>query len=388
MSGESVHQRHRLLLAAMASDEVVANALERVGDREGRPPDLSWQRRWGRVDDPASGRARMVFQADNHPSWLCTIDVGATGGIADPVLGPIRVTLFPEDRRLPTLAGVMDDHIGAHVIRYRPGKRCTIRTAERCPRYIKVFGDGRARRLHAEGMELWEASQRDAFGFTVARPLGFDPRDRCYTQAAVTGHPVVDELHGPDGPALAHRLGYACASIPTSGLRPRTGLGPSTELARTHRRAAELAAYVPALRDRIQLFLAALERLHHELVEATSRPIHGSPHPDQWLTSGQSLGLVDFDRLSLGDPELDVATFTTEVELEAIDNRADVAASFQNGYRERYGPLDFRRLVAYRAHKRFAKVHRTAKAIRVDGDERAAVQLEAAVEAISELVRV
>ena len=36
-------------------------------------------------------------------------------------------------------------------------------------------------------------------------------------------------------------------------------------------------------------------------------PVHGAPHQHQWLADGQRLGLIDFDRFALGDPELDLA---------------------------------------------------------------------------------
>jgi len=38
----------------------------------------------------------------------------------------------------------------------------------------------------------------------------------------------------------------------------------------------------------------------------------------QWLVDGDGrLGLVDFDRYALGEPELDIATFLVELETES-----------------------------------------------------------------------
>ena len=64
------------------------------------------------------------------------------------------------------------------------------------------------------------------------------------------------------------------------------------------------------------------------------RPIHGAPHPPQWLVDGDALGLIDFDRLALGDPEADVAAFMEAAAAE--DDGEPVAAAFARGY----GALD------------------------------------------------
>jgi aminoglycoside phosphotransferase (APT) family kinase protein len=95
------------------------------------------------------------------------------------------------------------------------------------------------------------------------------------------------------------------------------------------------------------------------------RPLHGAPHPPQWLADGDRLGLVDFDRLSVGDPEADVAVYVEGVE------DPGAAEAFARGY----GPLDARRLAAYRARRRILKALRAATALRPDGDERAARRL-------------
>lgn len=299
---DSFHRRNRRLLVDLTSEDVVGETLAQVGRHHGWPADVRWRPEWGRIEDSSTARVRLLFEAENLENTLCTLEVGAEGEFVDPVFGPIRAMLFPSDGRLATLSTVLDRHVGARIIRYRPGKRCTLRTADTAPRYVKVFADGRAQQLYAEGVELWEASQRGAFGFRIARPLGFDPTERTYSQAEVAGRPITDELFELGGPALARSVGYACGSIPASGLHVSNVHRASTELDRTRRRADELLRYVPALTTRVRALVKALEDLHDDLVDAPLRPIHGSPHPNQWLVSDSGLGLVDFDRLSLSDP--------------------------------------------------------------------------------------
>ena len=92
--------------------------------------------------------------------------------------------------------------------------------------------------------------------------------------------------------------------------------------------------------------MTQVEALLAPIAPGPPRPIHGAPHPPQWLADGDALGLIDFDRLALGDPEADVAAFMEAAAAE--DGGEAVAAAFARGY----GPLDERRLDAYRSERR------------------------------------
>lgn len=385
MSQLSFHQRHVGLLETLHNPEAMASILARASERHGAADDQNWTRVWGRLVDPQIGRARVLYQHVDHQNTLCTLDIGGPHGddvsLIEPDLGPIVARFFPDDRGLPTLPAALLHNGDAKVVRYRPGKRCTLRRAASGD-YIKVFPDDRGRRIQAEGEQLWRAAKSGAVDFLVARPLGFDEALCTYTQAEIVGEPAVDELFLPGGAALAGRLGEASASITTSGLEPSMRHDAPKEMRRTRRRADQILSFVPDLAEPMATFLTALERSNAELTPAPLRPIHGSPHPNQWLVAGPDLGLVDFDRLSLGDPELDVATFSGEVDFESVDTRDEVNASFEQGYRQHHGDLDRKRLDLYRAHKHLAKVHRTVSAIRVDGDVRATAHLKTATEAL------
>jgi hypothetical protein len=83
----------------------------------------------------------------------------------------------------------------------------------------------------------------------------------------------------------------------------------------------------------------------------------------QWLADGERLGLVDFDRFCLGDPELDAATFVAEIDCEdpATTPREVLGAAFLRGYADMAGPLEPDLLTAYLAHKRLAKAEKAAR---------------------------
>ena len=118
-------------------------------------------------------------------------------------------------------------------------------------------------------------------------------------------------------------MGAALATLARSSLRPPHGVGAATT-------AHELVRRVPALRDEV--------RRARRVAPGPPRPIHGAPHPPQWLADGDALGLIDFDRLALGDPEADVAAFMEAAAAE--DGGEAVAAAFGAAT----APLDEQRL--------------------------------------------
>ncbi|MFQ5557788.1 MAG: hypothetical protein ACE5GB_09835, partial [Acidimicrobiales bacterium] len=211
----SFHQRHHALLADLGSDAVMSGVLDRIGSRSGWWSEgRRWERTWARIVDPESARVSLSFRSTDDPVETCVVDRGGTGDILDEVIGPVRAIRFPDDPALPTLRAVIAADSSARVVRYRPGKRCTLRSTDPERRYLKVFADSRGDRLHREAVMLWEASCRGRLGFEVARPLGFDEPTNTYAQSEVSGSPALDSLRSCEGPALAARLGAAAASIP------------------------------------------------------------------------------------------------------------------------------------------------------------------------------
>jgi aminoglycoside phosphotransferase (APT) family kinase protein len=116
-----------------------------------------------------------------------------------------------------------------------------------------------------------------------------------------------------------------------------------------------------------------LAELHARCPSRDLRPVHGAPHPDQWLDAGSEVGLIDFDRFSLGDPEMDAGVVLGD--LDALAEPAvppeRLAAAFLEGYRAAGVTLREPLVQTYRAHQQLAKVMRAARAIDPGGDRRA-----------------
>ena len=267
------------------------------------------------------------------------------------------------------------------MIRYRPGKRCTLRTqAPDGTRYVKVLDITTAARIAEDAVRLWDLSVDGAVAFRVARFARLDAERGAVWHHVAPGMPIADQLFAgpPVALELVESIGVALGSLGVAPIRSATTTGRRDQSDRTTRAVARAKAVVPELGPDLESAVRHLEDDGLGLPTERVVPIHGAPHQHQWLVDDGGLSLVDFDRFALGEPELDVATFLAELEAEdqlvvPID---DVEATLIAGFEsvESAARPGGDRVVP--DHKRLAKVTRTARAVRPDGDRRAARHLE------------
>jgi Ser/Thr protein kinase RdoA (MazF antagonist) len=392
----SAHVRYRTQLEALAGSDVVLPAIEAAGERWGWDERRTWSRLHERFEPDAEPYATCVLATTDPPQWIVRLDafrdappepVRGTCVVRAGVAGRLHVTRFPADRGLATLPRVLMAAAEWTVVRYHPGRRCTVRVdGNGRSRFAKVYADGAVARIHADGLELWRAAQRGELGFRVAKPERFDAALRVVWQESVAGEPLTSRLYGRPGEELARRLGRAAGSLSRSGICPRRCRDRRWEFARSTVRCAELERRVPRLGESASRLLRQLEAAYASFDESELRPVHGALHTSQWLERSDSLALLDYDSLALGDPELDVATFLADVD---VQNRRRVPVdrlneAFLSGFESTAGVLDGRGLAAYRAQRRLEKALRVARAIRPDGDEKAGRRLRRALEALGE----
>jgi hypothetical protein len=382
MAEAPVHERHAAALSALADRYAVLRAL---GLEDGARP---WRRTFGRFHPDAPGAfATLVYERAGEPQEIVVVEAQArrpaTGAAV--VLPEADATAWLtargviDDRRLGTLAAVLAGPGRRTIVRYRPGLRCTIRVDDDGgTRYVKVQPSADIAALHRDAMALWEAAESGRLGFAVAPPDRYDAALHALWQHAIEGEPLKPRLLAPEGAALGEPLGRALATLTTSDLRPAAPPDAWTPLARLRSAGGDLARRVPALEPEAADVLRRIEALDRAVGERVKRPIHGAPHPAQWLQAGDRLGLVDFDRFALGDPELDIAVLLAEIEDESRAP-AGLDRSVVEGYEAAAGPLDRRLLVAYRAAGRLATARRYARAVRPDGPRRAERALAQAV---------
>jgi hypothetical protein len=390
----SVPGTERERVSALLGDHVVEPHLDAWAAEHGHGPDLSWRRDYGRVQQGWSPWAVLVYVADGGRLTL-RVNVHddpdtATGWSRwlGEQLGWLEVVPCRDDPALPGLGPVLDALENAVPVRYRPGNRCMVRggTGED-ERFVKVLSGAPDRQVDARA--LWAASRAGLFGFAVAEPHGWDAATNSTWYGVVPGVPIAPALLGPDGLAMARRIGSALAELADTPLHPTATNEPADQLARTGRTIRRAVTAVPALADRLDDALRLLSVLHADFSPRPLVPTHGSPHMHQWLDGDSQLGLVDFDRFGLGEPELDLATFLVELESESerAVPMADLRDAVIAGFESVAGPLDETRLAVYAAHKRLAKVARTTCGLRTDGPARAERRLTALADDLAALDR-
>jgi hypothetical protein len=364
-SGALPHRQEQQLLSALTSDAVILKSIAEAGLRRSWwSPEHAWHRLYGRFDPGQAPLVTLVFEAVTPRQEICLIEVfkqppreRGPGEIAlhDHAIGWLRVMRFPCDPALPELSAVIAEAKHPTVVRYRPYNRCTIRfegeRRDQPAKFAKVFSDNRGALIYKENLALWRAADAGDFTFSV-----------------VEGVPIRERLFREDGANLAALMGRVVASLPRSSLRPRNTFDAVAQMQRSTRYATELGRRIPGLKKEIDVLIHGLEKTHYNVEHRTFRPIHGAPHMHQWLENGSRLALVDFDRLCMGDPELDVATFMTEMDFEN-PKRVPVERinyAFLKGYESVFGSLRHTLLQAYRAHKCLAKALKAARRVHPD----------------------
>jgi hypothetical protein len=375
--------RHRLELLATGA---VEPHLDAWAARSGVDVAARWRRTYGKLRPKRSPWALLVYDAPGLPTVQVRLlegddgrAAGDPGGVVDAGdLGRVEVVACADDPALPGLAEVLASLESPRVARYHPGDRCTVRGgAGAAARFVKVFSDEADDQ--GEAVDRWEASTSGVLSFAVAEPHGWVERTRSSWYGVVPGAPLEPLLAGPDGEHLSRRVGAALGELAVSGLRPSRVDDSARQLARTWRQLGRGADAVPALADDFKRAYEALMRAHEGLAPTTLVPIHGAAHLGQWLVDDAGrLGLIDFDRFAMGEPEFDLATFVVEL-LATPGARASGAAlrdSVLDGFRSVAGEPDPARLELYLVHKRLGRAARAAAGLAPDGEERARRQLD------------
>jgi hypothetical protein len=393
-NGMRVHRFQDALAMLASTDDPIPYLLELFcKEQPATPQTRSWRRIFGRFDPDGQPYCRMVYESSGGHSILLVVDLhllrpdGVGKAYFDKVVGWACVTNMESDAKLITLPQVIASAAQVQVVRYRPGMRCTLRVQDPITervRFAKVFPDDAGEYIHHSGIALWQAAERGELGFQVAPPDQWDTATRAVWQGCVPGTPIMEELASDSGASMAWQVGRACGSLSLSKVCASMEFTSRHQLEATVRNIQTLVRYLPGAGKMLETFLDDLTRVHRQQPVHALRPIHGAPHAHQWLAVGQKLGLVDFDRFCMGEPELDAATFVAEMDFER-STRVPIAQlnqAFLDAYESRGVVLRLPVLQAYRAHKRLAKALRSARAIRPDGMQRSLLHLARAQEAL------
>lgn len=272
------------------------------------------------------------------------------GGV---VVAPgVRIAGFPDDPDLPSLPLVVDptrlgpvladalsrtapdtSRRGAlcrtTLLRYRPGKRATLRVtfAGSTDAYVaKAYHDPRkAGAVAEEGPAL--AGHAEGCGtLRIPATVAHLREHGVVVQRAVQGVPLEAllgrSLSSPGGVRIAtdamSRAGHALAELhdmPPATARRRP---VDDELARFGVRAAGVAGPDPRLGDALARLADRLRDTQAPLPAAVAGTVHGDFKPSQLLLDGRHAVLLDLDHLGVSDQAGDVGTFLASLRQLAL----------------------------------------------------------------------
>jgi len=303
-----------------------------------------------------------------------TVADGHTPGEA-PVAEPLglRVFVFPHDPALPGLARLLDPAamggtlaaaLGERLrvtrvtrMRYRPGRRCTLRAdgwvrppdggrPRRRTLYAKVYHDTRkAASVWQEMRQLSGTEPVRSGRLRLAAAAAWLPEVPMVVQEPVTGvgldallGPLADPATRPDPRGVRGVLDAAgaLAALHTAELASARPRPAGKEITRMARRARDNVAGIdPDLAGRM---VALAERQGQELgsLPEVLGLVHGDCKPTQFLLGDGPVTLLDFDHCGLADPAGDVGNFAASLRQLAVKQRVDASGSAASAERSRW----------------------------------------------------
>lgn len=221
------------------------------------------------------------------------------------------------------------------VVRYKPGRVCTLRydvrleqPARRAERwqavYGKVFADERWQRIYALLDASWNAACASGGVWRAARPILTVPEWRLILQEGISGsqfRTVLGELsHDEATDAQLARLDVHLAAVARAVRtmqRAPVQLGPpcdfETLLARQARNLDHLRQVHPALAEEVARLREELLRLARVIPAQPLGLTHGDFAHGNVLLGDDGVGIIDFERAVQAEPAYDVAYFLTHL---------------------------------------------------------------------------
>ena len=267
-----------------------------------------------------------------------------------PSLG-MRVYRFPDDPTLPGLTKALDPQTvsaalaealpefqpstvrilrcDVKVLRFRPGRRCTVRLSVwlrdkesgaiyKRVLYGKIYHDlEKAQHVYQQMLSLSSSMPAKEDRVLFAGASAFLPDLAMVLQDPIEGV-TLDNMISCDtescdarGVAGTMAAARALAAFHTNGLTAGKARSISSELARFKKRGAKIGQVNPELGNNIIKLADALSAWLGMLDQwgASTCLVHGDCKPAQFLINDQQVALLDFDHCGMADPAVDVGTF-------------------------------------------------------------------------------
>ncbi len=285
---------------------------------------------WGEADDEVPQTPHVLEQLGMHV-YLFEHDPALPGL---EVARDSRALALALNRALPECcsgaARVL--RCRATVLRYRPGRRCTLRVdawmrdiqtgaLERRTLFGKLYHKlDKAEPAYQEMVLLADSAPARDRRVILARPAAFLPDLLMVLQDPVDGTPLDLLIGRLEGAAIAGdqrgwegiiRAAPALAAIHTAGLVAGRERPIAAELKRFGKRAARIVEVDPELGARLVELAVALgaSSKHLPAWGAEMALTHGDCKPNQFLIGPEGVAILDFDHCGMSDPANDVGTF-------------------------------------------------------------------------------
>lgn len=244
---------------------------------------------------------------------------------------------LPNDPGLPQLAGLLDltqlprllqqriDRTASTVelLRYEPEQRATLlytlvdATFGGTSRlFAKTFCDAASGAQICHRFDYFaEKASDDPAAPLVARSAGYDASTRTLFQYELAGVPLARALAVGEPRPIIDSVARALAALHDAPL-PAPPRAPWPHwIVEAKRRRTKLVRALPALANRLDELVVAIERRCTELTMPVPCLIHGDFHPLQVEIRDARIVFHDFDEFRLGDPMEDLAGFIVKLEL-------------------------------------------------------------------------
>ena len=217
------------------------------------------------------------------------------------------------------------------VMRYREGRRCTIRyeleyaTDGRQAHWpdgmiAKVYEGDEGHGTFDAMSALWSSPMRESSTVRIAEPLAFIPEQSVMVQGLVPGDRSMKEhikkvfKDGFEAGVAAlespvRKAGRGLGELHMSGALVGPVVTWEEQVAAVRHVGDELASVLPALKDAMEPLVVGLEKLGESEPAGPLVPTHRSFRPAQILLDGDDIAFIDFDGFVQAEAGLDLALF-------------------------------------------------------------------------------
>lgn len=259
------------------------------------------------------------------------------------------------DRKLPGVAQLC--RIGATLVVHHPERRAVLRLAT-AAHYVKVLPPPQAAAL-ADRLQSVRAALGDG-GPRIPDLIHLDPTAGLVMMSALPGRSLLAWLSGetcapPQLATLGCQAGEAVARLHSGSLPSPTHHDAAALVTGLERGLQKTGWIAPELSGYLAQWLPDIQTALLHTPAGPSVPLHRDCYDKQFIAADGAMGLLDFDTLSAGEAELDVANFLVHCDLRAWQGRcapqraATLATAFVQGYLQGDAPrpLSPDRLQAY-----------------------------------------